>query len=78
VSSLATVYWFVPVYQQIPVKTNSWFVQFEKLLVQLEYYILQCRCKIILIYWIILLVWFWLHFHLLTLCSSLERKWRCM
>ncbi|KAF8532472.1 hypothetical protein BDD12DRAFT_984833 [Trichophaea hybrida] len=32
--SLATVYWFIPVYQQIPVQTNSWLVQFEKLLMQ--------------------------------------------
>jgi hypothetical protein len=58
--------------------TNSWLVQFEKLLVQLECYKLQYRCKIILVYWIILLVWLQLHFRLLTLCASLERKWRCM
>jgi hypothetical protein len=55
-TSLATVCRYVPVYQQIPVLANSLLVQFEKLLAHLEHYKLQYRWKIILVYWIILLV----------------------
>jgi hypothetical protein len=55
-TSLAAVCRYVPVYQQIPVLANSLLVQFEKLLVHLEHYKPQYRWKIILVYWIILLV----------------------
>jgi len=36
--SLATVYYYVPVHQQIPVLTNSGLVRFEKVLILLEHY----------------------------------------
>jgi len=58
--------------QGIPVNivpANSWLVQFERLLAQLESCKLLYRWRIVLVYWIILLAWVQLHFHLPTSIS---------